>query len=54
MNFNVLSQEHREIWSRSHYIKHVLTWGVKKKGLQKFFMYKNTMVFPYLQLQTSG
>lgn len=49
MSFNVLLQEHEVIWSRNHYIKHILTWGIKK-GLQKFLMGKNTMVFPYPQL----
>lgn len=54
MNFNVLLQEHEEIGSKSHFIEHILTWRVKKKGLQKFFMGKNTMVLPYPQLQISG
>lgn len=45
MNFNVLLQEHREIRSRSHYIKHILTWGVKEKVFRNFSWVKTPWFF---------
>lgn len=45
MNFNVLLQDHKETWSRIHYIKHILTWGVKKMVFRNFSWVKTTCFF---------